>query len=71
MNFLDRASIADGTLRKTADGYIVAEVPVARTGIQDYAGYEMGKPDMKRVRVYRPADEVFADEHLIRLPISP
>lgn len=61
MNFLDRATISDASIRRTADGYIVAEVPVARTGIQDYAGYEVGKPDMPKVRVYRPASEVFDD----------
>ena len=71
MNFIDRAEISDGTLRKTSDGYVVAEVPVARTGVQDYAGREVGKPDMARVRVYRPAEEVFADAHLISIAHRP
>jgi len=45
----------------TADGYMVATAKVARTGIQLYSGDEMGKPDMKVVRVYRPESEVFSD----------
>lgn len=62
MKFVDAAPIA-GT-RRTADGYLVADVRTARTGIQDYAGYEVGKPDMQVVRVYRPADQVFAKHSL-------
>lgn len=62
MKFVDAAPIA-GT-RRTADGYLVAEVRTARTGIQDYAGYEVGKPDMPVVKVYRPADQVFAKDSL-------
>lgn len=38
---------------------MVASVLCARTGLQDYAGYEVGKPEMARVVVYRPAEEVF------------
>ncbi|SUU89401.1 hypothetical protein EDC40_103655 [Aminobacter aminovorans] len=35
-----------------------------RTGIQLYAGHEVGKPDVARVRVYRAADQVFAQDSL-------
>lgn len=62
MKFLDTASVA-GT-RRTADGYLVAEVRTARTGIQDYAGWEVGKPEKQVVRVYRPAEQVFAKDSL-------
>ncbi|SFH29363.1 DUF2213 domain-containing protein [Ensifer sp. OV372] len=62
MQFIDAAPIA-GT-RRTADGYLVAEVRTARTGIQDYAGHEVGKPEMPVVKVYRPADQVFARDSL-------
>ena len=71
MNFIDRATISDASIRTTADGYVVAEVPVARTGIQDYAGYEVGKPEMRSVRVYRPADEVFSDTALASMAHKP
>lgn len=62
MQFVDHAPIS-GT-RKTSDGYLVAEVRVARIGIQDYAGYEVGKPDMRVVKVYRPEDQVFSADSL-------
>lgn len=58
MQFRDRVSV--GAVRRTADGYLVADAKVARTGVQEYLGSEVGRPDMQRVRVYRPADEVFA-----------
>lgn len=58
MKFTDTVAIA-GTRRRD-DGYLVADARVARTGIQNYAGYEVGKPDMAIVRVYRPDAEVFS-----------
>lgn len=51
-------------VRETADGYLAASVLCARTGIQDYAGFEVGRPDMQRVRVYRPETSVFATDSL-------
>ena len=46
--------------RRTADGYLVADARVARTGVQVYTGAEVGRPDLETVRLYRPEDEVFA-----------
>lgn len=69
MRFLDNAKL--GEIRTTADGYKVAEVPVARTGIQDYAGREVGRPDMPVVRMYRPPDAVFADSYLRSIAHKP
>ncbi|MDX0889664.1 DUF2213 domain-containing protein [Sinorhizobium medicae] len=57
MKFTDLAPIA-GT-RRTTDGYLVADVRTARTGIQLYAGHEVGKPEMSVVKVYRPEAQVF------------
>ncbi|WP_313522540.1 DUF2213 domain-containing protein [Shinella sp.] len=62
MNFTDAVAVS-GT-RRTADGYLVAEARSVRTGIQLYAGSEVGKPELPVVRVYRPADQVFADASL-------
>lgn len=45
-------------------GNMVASVLAARTGIQDYAGYEVGRPEMRIVRVLRPEAEVFAADSL-------
>lgn len=53
----DRLTIADK--RTTSDGYLVTEARFARTGIYEYAGRDVGKPEMDTVRVYRPEDEVF------------
>lgn len=60
LNFSDKVSTS--AVRKTADGYLVADAAVARTGIQQYLGKEVGKPDMEIVRVYRPADQVFSKD---------
>lgn len=54
--FTDAAEIS-GT-RKTADGYLVAEAFAVRTGIQTYAGSEVGLVGRDTVRVWRPEDEV-------------
>jgi len=57
LNLFDRAPVSGG--RRTGDGYFVTTAKIARTGIQIYAGSEVGKPDMPQVRVYRPESEVF------------
>lgn len=45
--------------RRTKDGFLSVEATIARTGIQDYFGYEVGRPEVDFVRVYRPDEEVF------------
>lgn len=60
MFLTDKVSV--GRVRRTGDGYLVADAKVARTGIQQYLGSELGRPDMPVVRVYRPPDEVFSDD---------
>ncbi len=62
MQFTDAVTVS-GT-RRTADGYLIAEAKSVRTGIQLYSGDEVGNPSMPIVRVYRPADQVFADASL-------
>ena len=57
MNLFD-AFVIDG-VRRTADGYLAAHAKVARTGIQIYKGSELGRPELDKVRVYRPPEEVF------------
>lgn len=52
------------SLRRTDDGYLTANAKVARTGIQVYRGFEVGRPDMETVRVYRPDSEVFSKDAL-------
>lgn len=63
MQLFDRATII-GT-RRTRDGYLAVNARVARAGnVQQYLGYEVGKPEMAVVNVYRPAEEVFNKDTL-------
>lgn len=48
--------------RRTDEGYLVADVRVARTGVQEYLGKEVGRPELDIVRVYRPPEEVFSKD---------
>lgn len=61
--FVDQM-VMDEKPRRTADGYLLAMPRVARTGIQDYLGSEVGKPELKSVKVYRPESEVFSIDTL-------
>lgn len=70
MEFFDAVTI-DGTPRETRDGYVVFDARTARTGIQEYLGREMGRPDLSVVRVYRPADEVFSKDALGSFAFKP
>lgn len=56
-SFLDAVRISKP--RRTRDGYLTARVHAARTGVQEYLGADVGKPELDRVSVYRPEDEVF------------
>jgi len=60
----------DAKPRVTADGYMVAMPKAARIGMQDYMGSELGRPDLKVVRVYRPEEEVFNKDSWAALPTS-
>lgn len=62
MKFVDQSPIA-GT-RRTADGYLVAEVKCARTGCQEYLAREIGLDRDGAVTVYRPESAVFAKDSL-------
>lgn len=57
MQFFDK--VTPRRVRRTEDGYLVADAPVARTGVQLYRGAELGRPDKQFVRVLRSEDEVF------------
>jgi len=62
MLFADTLEIT-GT-RRSKDGYLVADCRAARSGIQQYAGAEVGRPDLQTVHVYRPPEEVFKADSL-------
>ena len=63
MIFIDQL-VMDAEPKRTADGYLAAMPRAARTGIQEYAGYEIGFNDREVVRVYRPENEVFSKASL-------
>lgn len=63
MQFVD-AALMDAAPRKLRDGSLVATARSVRTGVQLYAGSEVGKPDKDIVRVYRSPEEVFAQDSL-------
>lgn len=60
----------DGSVEITDRGLITL-AKAARTGIQEYLGSEVGRPDLPVVRVYRPASEVFADAALASFSHAP
>jgi len=62
---------AAASIRETADGYLVCSPRIARTGIQIYQGFEVGKPEMKEVRVFRPEAEVFHADAVASLAHKP
>ena len=50
---------------ETGEGLLICRnVPIARTGEQDYLGTELGLPVADVVKVNRPAEEVFSDAAL-------
>lgn len=68
----DAITIDDAAhVRYTADGYLVANPRVSRTGIQRYSGYEVGRPQMDVVRVYRPESEVFSKDSMASFAFKP
>lgn len=60
--FVDRAKASN--VRMTKDGYMIAEAPVARTGIQQYKAKDVGLIGDHLVNVYRPEETVFAKDSL-------
>lgn len=67
--FQDTVTLDGG--RVTRDGYLVADARVARTGIQVYLGREVGKPEMRTVRILRPEDEVFSEDAMASFAYRP
>lgn len=69
MELFDAVEIT-GT-RTTKDGYVQFDARAARTGIQQYRGAEVGKPELPIVRVFRPADEVFSRDAMSSFAFKP
>ena len=71
MNWTFTDSVALSGAKITKDGYLAADVRCGRTGIQTYRGYEVGKPDMKDARIFRPGEEVFNEDAMASLAHRP
>lgn len=69
LRFTDAVTL-DGSVSLTDRG-LVALARAARTGVQEYLGAEVGRPELPVVRVYRPADEVFASDALASFSHAP
>lgn len=63
MHFTDCLVLDEKSMRRTGNGYAIFSARVARGGnVQVYAGDEMGMPDRREVRIYRPEAAVFAQD---------
>lgn len=71
IDLTDRISLDASDIRETADGYLVANPRVARTGVQLYRGSEVGRPTLDVVRVYRPEAEVFSKDSMHTFAYKP
>lgn len=60
--FLATDAVALSGARMTRDGYLVADARIARVGVYQYAGAELGRPDLPVVNVYRSEDVVFSKQ---------
>jgi len=72
MQFVDKVSIDESTVKRTVDGYLVASSRVSRAGnVQLYTGDEMKQPGMEFVRVFRPESEVFSTDSMASIAHKP
>lgn len=61
MRFYYGSKISPNMVRTPEEFLICYNVPIARTGVQEYYGYELGLEDRRNelIKVYRPESEVF------------
>lgn len=62
INITDSVTLGDSVINDA--GYLEAAARTARTGIQQYLGAELGRPDLGVVNVYRDEAEVFSKASL-------
>lgn len=66
-------TVSLGDVRVSDGGYLEAFARTARTGIQQYLGAEMGRPDLGVVNVYRDEADVFSHASLhsfAKIPVT-
>lgn len=67
MELFDRTELQTSGRKYTAEGFLVVDARIARTGIQEYLAIEMGLEDrdpMTYIKVYRPSEEVFSQDSM-------
>lgn len=64
-------SIEVSGTRLTADGFLVVDAKIARTGLYTYLGSELDRPDLATVVVYRPEDSVFDERAMASFAHKP
>lgn len=53
--------ISDNIRKREPEGYLICtNVPIARTGVQEYEPDEIGEQGAEMIKVYRPEEEVFS-----------
>lgn len=57
-------TVSLGDVRVSDSGYLDAFARTVRTGVQQYMGRELERPDLGMVNVYRPESEVFSHDSL-------
>lgn len=66
-------AVSLGDVRVSDGGYLEAFASTARTGVQQYLGIEMGRPDLGTVNVYRDEADVFSHASLhsfAKIPVT-
>ena len=62
----------DGSSReRTREGFMRANAVIARVGVQSYLPHELGMPGTTPIRLYRPAEEVFAADAVASVEDKP
>jgi hypothetical protein len=69
MKFLDAAQT--GRIKRTSEGYLIADAKAMRTGVQLYSASELGLMGNHTVRVMRPVDSVRNPESLASMSHAP
>jgi hypothetical protein len=67
----DKFIVEDAQPVATKEGYLKIFARAARTGVQRYKGYELDRPDLNDVMLYRPPEEVFSKKAMASLAHRP
>lgn len=63
--------LTTGDIKRLPDGRVLVEARIARTGMYQYAGHEMGRADKAMLNIYRPEETVFSDASMATWAYKP